>query len=86
MYRNLGIKIQVFGKILGILLPIVGVIAWLILISNGEDTGYYGRGFVYTKEDDIWAWVALVAGIFGFFHSWLIIGFGKLVEDNSVDY
>ena len=40
MYKDVGNKIKLLGKIVGWVLLIVGCIVWLSLISNGEKVTY----------------------------------------------
>lgn len=79
MYNNVGKKIQILAKILGWLLLFGGAVAWLILITNGYDSRYYGH--VYERDDDLLGWLCLVGGGIGFVSSWLVYGFGQIVED-----
>ncbi len=86
MYKDVGNKIKLLAQIVGWTLLIVGCIVWLVLISNGERIEYgwyyeYEEEFVYKKADDVWAWVALVAGVLGFISSWIAYGFGQIVDD-----
>lgn len=79
MYKDVGNKIKLLGQIVGWTLLIVGCIVWLALISNGEQD--YWDEFVYKKADDVWGWVALISGILGFIASWIVYGFGQIVDD-----
>ncbi len=85
MYKDVGNKIKLLGKIVGWVLLIVGCIVWLSLISNGEKVTY-GLYYTYSefelnKADDAWGWVALVTGVLGFVASWIVYGFGQIVDD-----
>lgn len=78
MYNDIGKKIQGIGQILGWLSLIVGIITWLILITNGYDTLY---GYRFTTEDDIIGWFTLVTGVLGYISSWFTYGLGQLIDD-----
>ena len=83
MYNDVGWKIKGIAKVLGVVLLAAGVIAWMILITNKfPDRPYYNVG-EYIKEDDIFGWLALVAGVLGYFSTWFIYGFGQLIEDTE---
>ena len=81
MYNDIGKKIQRIAQILGWTLLTVGCLAWLILLTNGYT--YYGTYYQETS-DDIWGWVSLMIGALGFVSSWVIYGFGQLVDDVHV--
>ena len=70
MYKNLGKKIQVIGKVLGWLLLVAGIIMWVMkcIVS-----GYRGDALI--------GWISLVAGVVGLISSWFICAFGQLVDD-----
>ena len=69
MYNNVGGKIKGIASVCGWISLIAGAITWIILIANGR------------KSDNIWGWVALIYGVASFLSSWVIYGFGQLVED-----
>ena len=81
MYDNIGGKIKVLAVVVGILLLLGGIIAWLILITNTYESW---RDTYYQKADDWLGWVSLVSGIFGYISSWFMYGFGQLIEDTEV--
>lgn len=65
MYQNIGGKIKALACILGWLLCIAGVITWLVLL--GESAGL--------------AWGCLIGGVLSLCGSWILYGFGQLVEN-----
>ena len=67
MYSNIGKKIKGLAIVLGCLLLVAGVIAFVLLVGN-----YRHR---------ITAFCCLGGGILSFFMSWFAYGFGQLVED-----
>ena len=69
MYENIGSKIKGLASVSGCILLIAGVIAWLVIIAN--DSPY----------DNLIGWLCLAAGVLGFIGSWVLYGFGLLVED-----
>lgn len=84
MYEEIGSKIKVLGKVLGWLMLIAGIITWLILICNYETYGYgYHKNTEYITHDDIFGWLALIAGGLSYVSSWFIVGFGQLIEDTE---
>lgn len=78
MYKDVGNKIKFLGQIVGWIPLILGCFVWYTLISNGNN--YYGHLY-YDESDDIWGWIALVAGILGYVASWFLYGFGQVVDD-----
>lgn len=73
MYENVGDKIQVMARIIGIGLLTVGVIAFMILLGLAGDNS----AEIYTT----WAFVALGIGVMGWISSWFMYAFGQLVDD-----
>lgn len=66
MYTNVGNKIKVIAQVAGWFWLIVGVIAWIYWLGDGEN---------------LFAWISLLTGICVYFSSWFTYGFGQLVED-----
>lgn len=85
MYSNIGSKIKTLAKVIGVLLAVSGVVAWIYFITNTYN--YYSYGNPVEKRllttDDLIGWISLICGLLGFCSSWLIFGFGQLVEDVS---
>lgn len=80
MYSDVGKKIMGLAKVCGWICLIAGVIAWLILITNGYDSYYSGYHY-YIEEDDIFGWLSLIVGVLGYISSWITYGFGQVVDD-----
>ena len=68
LYTNIGKKIQILAKVVGIIAVIGGVLAFLI---SGFDHGF----------DEFAPWMSLLSGLAGFVFSWPLYGFGNLVEN-----
>lgn len=71
MYKNIGSKIKVLAQAIGWLLFVAGVVVFAALIGNS-----YGW--------DQWKpWTALGVGVLGFVSSWVLYGFGELIENSA---
>lgn len=88
MYDNIGEKIQTLAKVIGILCLIVGILMFILLITDGAEVPTYskygnktGTEFVANTANDFLGWVTLVAGIIGFCSSWVLHGFGELIQE-----
>ena len=66
MYNNIGSKIQTIGILLGWSMLILGFIAGIVLLTNGETVIGY---------------ISIISGVLCFVSSWFIVGFGQLIED-----
>lgn len=66
MYKNIGAKIKVLAQVLGWLWLAVGIITWLVCISD---------------EAAVVGWAILIVSVSLFLCSWPLYGFGQLVED-----
>ena len=73
MYSNIGKQIKVLALALGSILLSVGVVAWIVFMS---------------QDNQPYAWSFLVGGVVGYLSSWFLYGFGQLIEnsDLSVGY
>ena len=69
MYQNVGKKIMIMAQVLGWLELIAGVIVFIQSIPA-----------LYSGPE-IYGWLSLVGGVVGFVFSWLMYGFGQLVDD-----
>ena len=88
MYDNIGEKIQTLAKVIGWFFLIAGIIAFFVCITDGTEVpkySYYGSKtgteFVANTANDFLGWVALVAGVIGFCSSWILYGFGELIQE-----
>ena len=68
LFNDIGDKIKSFAKAWGWLLLICTIIAWLVLLID--------RG-----ADEWLPWIVLVSGIACIPSSWVLYGFGQLVDD-----
>ena len=86
MYDDVGRKIRGLAIAQGVIMLIICIIAWIILITNGYDTVEYTRyGYEevhkYITQDDAIGWGCLIAGVFYFMSSWILYGFGQMVDE-----
>ena len=83
MYNNIGSKIQTIGILLGWSMLILGFLAGIVLLTNGETvTSRWGSTeFVENTADDIFGYISIISGVLCFVSSWFIVGFGQLIED-----
>ena len=68
MYKNIGGKIKVLAQVIGWLLFVAGVVVFAVLIPNS-------RGWNQWQP-----WTALGVGVLGLMSSWLLYGFGELID------
>ena len=68
MYKNVGEKIKVLAQVIGWTCFAAGIIVWIALLVN---------------ENPI-AWVALGSGVTMLISSWILYGFGQMVDDIHV--
>ena len=87
MYSDVGRKIRGFAIFCGVFIFVVCAIVWIVLITNTYETyeySYYG-GYEtvrkYIKADDGLGWGVLGAGVIYLLSSWVMYGFGQMVED-----
>lgn len=78
MYTDVGNKIKNWAMCLGWCFLVGGVISWLYFMLNGSQ-GWYGYHFV--EEDNFIGWICLASGGVLFCLTWIIYGFGQLIED-----
>ena len=85
MYEDVGSKIQTMAKVIGWLCLIAGVLGCWYFLTDGAESYVYGEGmkFVYNKTNDIFGWMSLVFGGLGFCSSWILCGFGELIESTD---
>lgn len=69
MYKNVGKKIMFLAKILGWVALATGIIVWMCFITSD-----------YRYDTSI-AWIGLISGGLSFISSWLVYGFGQIVDD-----
>lgn len=87
MYSDVGRKIRGFAIFCGIFIFVVCAIVWIVLITNTYETYEYSyySGYEkvrkFNKADDGLGWGILGAGIIYFMSSWIIYGFGQMVEN-----
>lgn len=82
MYQNIGKKIQTLAKIIGWLLLIAGAIACLVfLIKSAEVSSDYRYAERLKEEYNTYAIISLVSGFVGYISTWILYGFGQIVED-----
>ena len=82
MYKNIGKKIQTLAKIFGWLLLIAGVVVCLVfLIKSGGVNSEYRYAKQLKREYNIYAIISLVSGCMGYIFTWMLYGFGQLVDD-----
>lgn len=87
MYSDVGRKIRGFAIFCGVFIFIVCAIVWIVLITNTYETyeySYYG-GYdtvrKYITADDGLGWGVLGAGVIYLLSSWVMYGFGQMVDD-----
>ena len=87
MYSDVGRKIRGFAIFCGVFIFIVCAIVWIVLITNTYETyeySYYG-GYdtvrKYNTADDGLGWGVFGAGVIYLLSSWVMYGFGQMVED-----
>ena len=88
MYEDIGGKIQIVAKVIGWLCLIVGIVAFFVCITDSTEVpkyseygSIYGTKVVANTANDLLGWISLIAGVFGFCFSWVLYGFGELVDD-----
>lgn len=64
--EQVGKKMMVLAQVLGWINLAAGVIAWIYFLVN---------------EVTVTAWICLLAGVLSFFFSWVLYGFGQMVDD-----
>ena len=69
MLSDIGKKIKVLAIGLGSVLLSVGVLAWIVFIS---------------QDNQPFAWSFLVGGIVCYLSSWFLYGFGQLIENSDL--
>lgn len=73
MYENVGSKIMQIAKVLGIVELAAGFIIFCQSCSVNASIGSSGPA--------IYGWIFLILGALGFVFSWVLYGFGQLVDD-----
>ena len=68
MYEDVGKKIQVLAKICGWTVLVLGVIGFFVVLTN-------------EYVSNLLAWGSLFAGLMGLVSTWLLYGFGQLIDD-----
>ncbi len=67
MYSNVGKKIMILAMVFGVVFLAAGLVGFVVLLA---------------LEIPAWlAFIALLGGIITFMSSWLLYGFGQLVDD-----
>lgn len=69
MYQNVGKKIMTLAKVCGWICLIAGIISWFIFLCNDY------------SFDNYMGWISLLGGILSFVSSWMLYGFGQMVDD-----
>lgn len=78
LFNNVGGKIKTLAKVLFLVITISGLIAGVVLLTNGRSD--YGD-FEYITEDDMIGWLCLLAAVLGPIYTWFIYAFGQMTED-----
>lgn len=69
MYEQVGKKIMTLAKIMGVLWIIIGIAGWLVCITNR---------LVWIQP---FGWVILILCAICFMSTWMIYGFGQIIDD-----
>ena len=85
LYSNVGHKIKILAVILGILLLLGCIGAGIYFLTNTYTAySYYSspsqKAFA---ADDYIGWILMGSGVLSFLSSWILYGFGQLIEDTG---